>query len=145
VQVVEVTGSQEFSAILPEMQENTIDTDWYLNDKLVATTATFNLSAASLASGSNTLRLEVIDKTSKVREDSSEHLNKVVSWTLSTQDAPRKPGDANNDGEVNIQDTVMVINKVLEEGAFDQGADCNSDGKVNIQDVVCTINIVLSL
>lgn len=143
-QVVEVIGSQIFSVILPEMQENTIDTDWYLNDKKVATTASFNLSAASLSSGNNTLRLEVVDNTSKVRKDDNERLNKRVSWTLSTKDTASKAGDANNDGVVNIQDTIIVINKVLAGDLFDQSADCNSDGQINIQDVICTINIVLN-
>lgn len=54
-------------------------------------------------------------------------------------------GDANNDGVVNIQDVVSVINIILTGGGVINGVDCNEDGLVNIQDVVCVINIILNL
>ena len=53
-------------------------------------------------------------------------------------------GDANGDGDVNIQDIVATINLILMGGDAVKGSDCNADEQMNIQDVVCTINKVLA-
>jgi hypothetical protein len=49
-------------------------------------------------------------------------------------------GDANKDGNLNVFDTIQIIN----EGVFGTLAigqpDCNEDGSVNVFDTICIIN-----
>lgn len=52
-------------------------------------------------------------------------------------------GDANADGEINVQDVVTVVNTILADGS-DSLSDCNGDGGVNVQDVVCVVNKILA-
>ena len=54
---------------------------------------------------------------------------------------PRKPGDVNDDGSVNITDVVEAIN-IIAAGGYDAYADVNGDSSVNITDVVMIINII---
>ena len=55
------------------------------------------------------------------------------------------PGDANNDGVVNIADVTAVINQIngVQAAAFRRkNADINDDGNINIADVTGIINII---
>ena len=56
-------------------------------------------------------------------------------------------GDVNLDGNLNIQDIVLVINYILDSSDFDSTqlslADLNVDGAINIQDVILLINLIL--
>ena len=55
------------------------------------------------------------------------------------------PGDANNDGVVNIADVTAVINQIngVQTAAFRRkNADVNDDGNINIADVTGIINII---
>jgi len=51
-------------------------------------------------------------------------------------------GDLNDDGIVNIQDIVLIINVII-NGAEIDNADINGDGIINILDVVQIINIII--
>lgn len=51
-------------------------------------------------------------------------------------------GDVNGDGNINIQDVVVIINIVLGTSSS-SNADVNQDGQVNIQDTIVLINIIL--
>ena len=53
-----------------------------------------------------------------------------------------EPGDINNDGILNVQDVVILINYILGD-IYDPNGDLNSDGILNVQDVVILINIIL--
>jgi plastocyanin len=53
------------------------------------------------------------------------------------------PGDANNDGNINILDVTATLNDILEIAPAAGDADCNEDGNVNILDVTCVLNIIL--
>ena len=57
-----------------------------------------------------------------------------------------KPGDANEDGDVNVNDVTTVINSILGKNPnpfnFDN-ADVNGDGRVDVQDVTLIINMIL--
>ena len=56
-----------------------------------------------------------------------------------------KPGDANNDGLVNVGDAVFVINFVFKGGPPPPcrcEGDANGDGLVNVGDAVYVINFV---
>ena len=50
-------------------------------------------------------------------------------------------GDANDDGVINAQDFVTVINEIGGSLAAGQ-PDCNEDGVINAQDFVCLINVI---
>ena len=55
------------------------------------------------------------------------------------------PGDANDDGMINVQDVIVTINQILGIAAAPGDPDCNMDTMVNIQDVICIINIILGI
>ncbi len=56
-------------------------------------------------------------------------------------------GDANNDGEVNVSDVIVITNYFMgqepEPFCF-MNADVNADGVINVQDVIGTTNIFMS-
>lgn len=53
-----------------------------------------------------------------------------------------KPGDVNEDGEVNIADVTMLVNVIL-GNAEAENADVNTDGTIDIADVTALVNIIL--
>jgi len=55
------------------------------------------------------------------------------------------PGDANNDGQINILDVTGILNDILEIAPAPGNGDCNNDGAVNILDVTCVLNIILEI
>ncbi len=63
------------------------------------------------------------------------------------QPAAMLMGDSNQDGEVNIQDIVVMISFILNSGDLDPigqfVSDLNDDGNVNILDVILMINLIL--
>ncbi len=73
------------------------------------------------------------------------HLLLFVSlFGLSTLNYAGIKGDINNNGSVDIQDVIELINIVLSgDGVEATEADCNADGVINISDVICVINVVL--
>ena len=54
------------------------------------------------------------------------------------------PGDINNDGELNIQDVIIIITEFILNDLYNDVADLNEDGDLNIQDVIILINIILN-
>ena len=52
-------------------------------------------------------------------------------------------GDVNYDGELNVQDVVIIINMILGSIESDLIADMNNDGGINIQDVVLLLNLII--
>ena len=57
-------------------------------------------------------------------------------------------GDANNDGNINVQDVILVLNIIL---GTSQGGECdlivsdmNLDGNINVQDIILLVNIILA-
>lgn len=57
---------------------------------------------------------------------------------------PPKPGDLNDDGEVNIADVNLLIDAILVGSGGDETFDVNGDNEVNIADVNLLISIILS-
>ena len=56
-------------------------------------------------------------------------------------------GDVNNDGNLNVQDIVLAVNKVLclDGGdCYDFCADMNQDGVLNVLDIVILIDTILN-
>ncbi len=58
--------------------------------------------------------------------------------------APLCRGDANNDGSINVFDTIQVINERLTSTLVAGQSDCNEDGSVNVFDTICVINLRLA-
>ena len=59
-----------------------------------------------------------------------------------------KPGDANGDGNVDVQDVTAIINRILgnNPSPFDAtNADVNGDGSIDVLDVTAVINIILGI
>jgi hypothetical protein len=52
-------------------------------------------------------------------------------------------GDVNGDGDVNVQDIVLILNLIL-DGGYSSVADVNGDGSVNVQDIVLIVNMILN-
>jgi len=57
-------------------------------------------------------------------------------------------GDANNDGNLNVQDVVLILNTILGSGNDNECeaivSDMNADGLINVQDIILLVNIILS-
>tara|TARA_Y100000814_G_scaffold172264_1_gene125939 strand:- start:60 stop:551 length:492 start_codon:yes stop_codon:yes gene_type:complete len=52
-------------------------------------------------------------------------------------------GDITGDGEVNVQDIVMMINMVIGNSEISELADINFDGTVDVLDIILVVNIIL--
>jgi RHS repeat-associated protein len=53
------------------------------------------------------------------------------------------PGDANADQVISDQDVTTILNQILGLGPSPGNPDCNQDGTVNVQDTICVMDIVL--
>ena len=53
------------------------------------------------------------------------------------------PGDINEDGDINIQDVILLVNLIL-NNEYNDLADMNVDNIVNVIDVIQLINIILN-
>tara|TARA_B100000965_G_scaffold92076_2_gene75030 strand:+ start:4079 stop:5089 length:1011 start_codon:yes stop_codon:yes gene_type:complete len=56
-------------------------------------------------------------------------------------------GDLNEDGLINVQDIISLVNAILAPGSLADicAADLNDDGNLNVQDIVGLVNLILSL
>ena len=53
-------------------------------------------------------------------------------------------GDVNSDGNINVQDIILVVNIILYGSEYNQFADINSDNIIDVLDVINLVNIILS-
>jgi len=51
-------------------------------------------------------------------------------------------GDINNDGTINVQDIIVIVNIIL-SGQINSSADINNDGNIDILDVIVLVNMIL--
>ena len=51
-------------------------------------------------------------------------------------------GDLNNDGIINVQDIILLVDIILSNG-YNEIADLNGDGIVNVLDIIQLVNIIL--
>ena len=61
---------------------------------------------------------------------------------LGTEPANYATGDLNSDGQINVQDIVIIINCILDNTCNDC-SDMNNDEIINIQDIVILVGIIL--
>ena len=67
----------------------------------------------------------------------------IISDNSYCEDIPYELGDVNQDGIINIQDVVLVINLIL-NGEFNLAVDMNLDDNVDVLDVIQLVNIILN-
>ena len=53
-------------------------------------------------------------------------------------------GDINNDGEINVIDTVLLVSYIL-EGSMTYNGDMNQDGSLDVLDIVLLVNTIINL
>ena len=53
------------------------------------------------------------------------------------------PGDINDDGEINIQDIIIIVTELILNGTYDSIADLNQDNDVNVQDILILLSAIL--
>ena len=52
-------------------------------------------------------------------------------------------GDVNNDGNINIQDVISVVNIILNTSNYNEAADVNGDSSIDVIDVIGIVNLIL--
>ena len=78
---------------------------------------------------------------------SSEHILIVNGQIVGDEEPCSMLGDVNGDGNRNVQDIVLLVNKVLcldGNDCYDLCADMNQDGLLNVLDIVMLIDIILN-
>ena len=75
---------------------------------------------------------------------SEELVNFFLQYQLSDFINNQIVGDINDDGTINIQDIILTINLVLNNG-YNSLSDLNSDGVTDVLDIVQIVNIILEL
>jgi hypothetical protein len=108
-------------------------------------TLTFNIPEDALV-GDTYARLRYRLENLPLSYDGLAQSGEVEDYLLSLID-PVVPGDANNDGVINVLDVIAIINYVLglnPDPFVFANADINGDGDVDILDAVAIINIILN-
>ena len=85
--------------------------------------------------GSHELRFQLVDNQGKVSPVRSASFDYAI------------PGDANQDGLVNVTDIVATVNFIMEkpsEGFNKAAADLTGDGEINVTDIVKMVNIIMA-
>ena len=67
----------------------------------------------------------------------------TIPMVLNVNDEPQIPGDINNDGSLNVQDIVVIVNNYILVGQYDAIGDINEDGDLNVLDVIILVNFIL--
>ena len=67
-----------------------------------------------------------------------------IPIVLTVSDEPQLLGDINNDGLLNVQDIVIVVNNYILEGIYSDIADMNQDGNLNVLDVILLVGIIIN-
>ena len=69
--------------------------------------------------------------------------NDIDSYQLLSFNSNFLLGDVNDDLQINIQDIILVINLILEDGDYREIADINQDNGISILDVILLINLII--
>ena len=60
-------------------------------------------------------------------------------------DNQQMPGDLNNDGVINVNDIVLIVDFILlDSGEYNETADLNNDGNIDVLDVIAIVEIILN-
>ena len=67
----------------------------------------------------------------------------TIPMVLNVNDEPQIPGDINNDGSLNVQDIVVLVNNYILLDQYDAIGDINEDGDLNVLDIIILVNFIL--
>jgi len=67
----------------------------------------------------------------------------TIPIVLNVNDEPQIPGDINNDGSLNVQDLVILVNDYILVGQYDSIGDINEDGNLNVLDIIILVTFIL--
>ena len=67
----------------------------------------------------------------------------TIPLVLNVNDGFQLPGDINSDGQLNVQDVVIVVTGYILVDQYSEIADMNEDGQLNVLDVIILVNIIL--
>jgi hypothetical protein len=62
---------------------------------------------------------------------------------LNVNDGFQIPGDINNDGLLNVQDIIIIVNNYILLGQYNSIGDINEDGDLNVLDVIILVNLII--
>ena len=112
---------------------------WFIDDEPVVVSGnSFTISSLGLDAGLYTLKVEVVDPTPWVRDETARDsiMKQVVAWPVQI-DEVQCVGDLDNDGEVGISDLLAVIEAWGPCGGCN--ADLNGDDVVNVTDLLSVV------
>jgi choice-of-anchor B domain-containing protein len=68
----------------------------------------------------------------------------TIPLLLNVNDGFQIPGDINNDGLLNVQDIVVIVNNYILIGQYNSVGDINGDGDLNVLDVIIIVNSIIN-
>tara|TARA_B100001142_G_scaffold22062_1_gene20262 strand:- start:34 stop:552 length:519 start_codon:yes stop_codon:yes gene_type:complete len=67
----------------------------------------------------------------------------TIPLILNVNDGVQIPGDINNDGLLNVQDIVLMVNNYILVDEYNSIGDINEDGYLNVLDVIILVNNII--
>lgn len=67
----------------------------------------------------------------------------TIPLILNVNDGIQIPGDINNDGLLNVQDIVLMVNNYILVDQYNSIGDINEDGYLNVLDVIILVNNII--
>ena len=67
----------------------------------------------------------------------------TIPLTLTVNDGFQLPGDINSDGQINVQDIVIIVQSYILLDLYNSIGDVNEDGFLNVLDVIILVNTIL--
>lgn len=101
---LEPSGSQTFQVMAPMPLSHSLTTTWKLDGVIASGGNSYTLNAATISSGEHIVEAEVVDSTSKVRNDLRKVLTETRTWTV-TKSADSDGDGLSDDLEINILGT----------------------------------------
>ena len=67
----------------------------------------------------------------------------TIPLILHVNEGEQIPGDINNDGLLNVQDIIIIVNNYILLGQYNSVGDLNEDGQLNVLDVIVLVNLII--
>ena len=67
----------------------------------------------------------------------------TIPLILTVNDGFQLPGDINSDGQINVQDIVIIVQSYILLDLYNSIGDINEDGFLNVLDVIILVNTIL--
>jgi hypothetical protein len=126
--------------ILPS--PSNLDINWFIDNHLIEQDIiNIEIEASNYSLGEHEVKVVLNDLTDLVRNDPLDLLKSEITWNLIIN-CTTNP-DINSDGDINIQDVIIIVNSILEGSPDFPCIDLNQDEILNILDIIVIINIIL--